>query len=210
MSLISTSDIRVWLSIEDGDVKPNAKLESVSEAVEDFVESYLGRQLLARTYTGDFKYSYLDGTGERYIYLPIQPVSYVSAVYIDNDRDFDSSALIDSDDYFYYSSGKLISEAGYFTRGRRNVRVDYTAGFAPVVNNTHDNAVSTYPLPLDLKQVMIEMCVDVYKEGATALHSVESSTGEIKMVQMLSKNSFWRNVLGRYKDWASAMGGRSE
>ena len=210
MSLISTSDLRIWLSIEEGDKGPNTKLDSVSKAVEDFVDSYCMRPLEARTYFNHFDYSIMDGQGTSWIYLPIFPVSYVSSVYVDNDRDFASSALIASDDIFFYSNGKVVSEGGYFTRGRRNVRIDYTAGYAPVVGGTHNSAISTYPIPLDLKQVLIEMAVDVYKEGATAIHTVESQTGEIKMIQMLSKNSFWRNVLNKYKDFSASLRGREE
>lgn len=210
MSLISTSDIRIWLSIEEGDVKPNTKLNAVAQAVEDFVESYTNRVLQARTYTDDFQYSILDGNGKDWIYLPVFPVSYVSSVYVNADHIFDSASLMASADFYWYSNGKVVTEDGYFSRGRRNVRIDYTAGFGAIVGGTYGASAGSYPLPLDLKQVMLEMCVEVYKEGATAIHTVESSAGEVKFINMLGRNSFWRTVLGKYKNLAGSFLGKDE
>jgi hypothetical protein len=209
MGLISTGDLRTWMGIEEGDKKPNEKLSAIALAIEEFVDSFTNRALEAKTYIDDQDYCYLDGTGRPYIYLPVTPVSYVSNVAIDADRVFGSGTLIASSDlYWYPKSGKLMSEAGYFTRGRRNVKVQYTAGYAPIVGGTHNSAVSTYPIPLDLKQTMIEMCVESFKEGMTAVHSVLGE--EPKFIQMLGRNSFWRLTLNKYKDFSAALSGRDE
>lgn len=212
MGLLSTGALRTWMGIEEGDKNPNAKLDSISSAVEDFVDGFTNRKLLANTYYAQIDYSYMDGNGLPYIYLPIYPISYISGVYVDNDRIFGSGTLISSNDVFLYSSsGKIVSEAGYFTRGRRNIRVDYIGGYAPVVNGTHDGLISTYPVPYDLKQVMIEMCVESFKEGITAVHTVEGGDqGQPKFVQMLTNNSFWRNTLNKYKAFDRALEGREE
>lgn len=212
MSLISTYDLRVWMGIAEGDTKPNAKLEAIARAVEDFVDSFTNRTLEAKRYLTDPNFSYYDGTGRPFIYLRQYPVSYVSSVNIDSDRAFGSGTLVASADvYWYPNEGKLVSEAGYFTRGRRNVLIDYTAGYAPVVGNTHNMAVSTYPIPLDLKQTMIEMCVESFKEGMTAVHSLQGqNVTEPKFIQMLGRNSFWANVLNKYKSFSSMFAGREE
>lgn len=201
MSLISTADLRQWMGIEAGDKQPNAKLDSLSSAIQDFVDSYTNRKLEAQTYRTDPMFCYLDGTGCSYIYAPQYPISYVTEVAIDADRVFDSATLVASADLFWYPSGKIVSEAGYFTKGRRNVRLDYIAGYAPVVGGTHNAAVSSYPIPMDLKQTMIEMCVESFKEGITAVHTVESQDPNVspRFVQLLSQNSFWRNTLIKYK-----------
>lgn len=211
MSLISTYDLRVWMGIPSGDTKPNAKLDYISRAIQDFCDSYTNRQLEAKRYLTDPYFSYSDGQGLPYMYAPQYPVSYVSSVNVDNNRDFGSGTLITSTDIFWYPNGKIVSEGGYFLRGRRNVLIDYTAGFAPVVGNTHDNAVSTYPVPLDLKQTMVEMCVESFKEGMTGVHTVEGGAeGEPKFIQMLSRNSFWRNVLNKFKAFDKSMGETDE
>lgn len=210
MSLISTADIRAWLSLEEGDEKPNLNLDAVSRAVEDFVDSFTMRNLEAKRYLTDPQFSYFDGTGEKWFYLPFYPVSYISSIHIDGEREFGSGTLLASADFFWYPQhGKVYSEASFFTRGRRNIRVDFNAGYAPVVGNTHNNAVSTYPLPLDLKQVMLEMSVEAFKEGVTAIHTVESQkTGDVRFLQMLGKNSFWTTVLVKYRALSNMFSGR--
>ena len=222
MALISTYDIITWLGMQSSDRAIFPKLEAVSLAIQDFADSYTNRKLEAQRYLTDPYYSYLDGNNDHYIYLPQYPVSYVSSVNIDNDRVFGSGTLIASADLFWYPNGKLVLEGDNFSggtsfgggsiaRGRRNVLVDYTAGFAPVVGGTHNSAVSTYPLPLDLKQVLLEMTTQTVKEGITALHSAVGAQGDVKFIQMLSQNSFWSNVLTKYKAFSKSLGmGRDE
>jgi len=207
MSLISTSDLRSWLSLAAGDKGPNAKLESIARTVEDFVDSFTNRKLEAQRYNSDPHYTYLDGTGSSYIYLPQYPISYVFQANVDSEREYGSANDIALTDLFYYPNGRLQSEAGYFTKGRRNVKVDYIAGYAPVVGGTHDALVSTYPLPLDLKQVMIEMAVETFKEGITAIHTVDAGEHGDKVIRLLSQNSFWSNVLNKYKNFAASLAG---
>lgn len=210
MSLISTADLRTWMGITEGDKEPNAKLASIILAVEDFVDSYTNRKLEAAVYRTHPDYSYLDGMSTRYIYLPVYPVSYVSEVNVDSERTFGSGTVIPSSDIFFYpSTGKVVSEGGYFTSGRRNVRFDYIAGYAPVVGGTHNATVSSYPIPNDLKQVMIEMCVNSFKEGITAVHTVQNEA-QISFTQMLTDNSFWKNVLNKYKNFSASLEGREE
>ena len=210
MSLLSTADLREWMGITAGDNAPNEKLNSIAAAIEDFVDSFTNRKLEAQRYLTDPYFSYLDGNRLTYIQLPQYPVSYISSVNIDLDRNFNSGTLLASADFFWYPSGKVVSEGGYFTRGRRNILVDYTSGYAPVVGGTHNNAVSTYPIPRDLKQTMTEMCIESFKEGMTAVHTIQGLEGETKFIQMLSRNSFWSNVLNKYKAFDAAIAGYEE
>ena len=205
MSLISTSDIRTWMGVEEGDKTVNPKLEAAALAVQAFCDSFTNRILEATTYLEDQRFSYIDGTGGRGLLLPQYPVSHVSSVHVDNDRVFDSSALISTADFYFYPSGKLLTEGNYFNRGRRNVLVHYTAGYAPVVGGTHSEAVSTYPIPLDLKQVMTEMTVSVIREGMSSLHGIQSD-GKNKGA-LLPEKSFWRTTLNKYKAYSNLQGG---
>ena len=211
MSLFSTADLRTWLSIEDGDQGPNAKLQSLIGAIEDFVDSFTNRKLEAARYNSDPQFTYLDGNGKSFIYLPQYPISHVDSVNIDSDRVFGSGTAVSTADIFFYPSGKMVSEAGYFTGGRRNIKVDYIAGYAPVVGGTHNAAISTYPIPGDLKQTMMEMAVESFKEGLTAVHTVAGGAEfGPKFIQMLNGNSFWSNTLNKYKAFDAALQGREE
>lgn len=201
--LIGTSDLRAWLSLADGDKTSNDKLETLSKAVQDFVETYTNRQLEATYYNNHKDYSYFDGTGRNWIYTKEYPVSWIESVYVDSDRQWSSGALIASADLvIYWDEGKIYSEAGYFTKGHRNIKINYIAGFG-------GSATSSYPLPFDLKQVMIEMVVQSFKEGITGVHSV-ASMEETKFIQMLSQNSMWRNTLNAYKNFSKRLEGLLE
>ncbi len=210
MSLISTLDLRLWMGLEEGDKKPNVKLIAIAQAIEDFVDSYTNRKLEAARYNSDPSNTYYDGTGRRYLYVKQYPISYVYEVNVDSERTFGSGTLIPTADIFFYTSGKVVSEGGYFVSGRRNIKVDYIAGYAPVVGGTWNSSVSTYPVPADLKQTMVEMAVESFKEGMTAVHTVQSQQGDPRFIQMLSKNSFWSNVLNKYKSYDAMLQDRDE
>ena len=196
--LIGTSDLRAWLSLSEGDKTSNDKLETLSLAIQRFVETYTNRQLEATYYNNHRDYSIYDGPGCSWIYTKQYPVSWVSAVYVDSDRAWTSGSLVASADVVvYWDSGKILSEAGYFSRGHRNVRIDYIAGYGSVLT-------SSYPLPFDLKQTMIEMAVQTFKEGITGVHTV-AGMEEVKFIQMLRDNSLWRNTLNAYKNFAKRL-----
>jgi hypothetical protein len=196
--LIGTSDIRAWLSLSDGDKTANDKLETLAQAVQDFVEVYTNRQLEATYYNNHRDYSIYDGTGQNWIYTKEYPISWINQVFVDSDRVWSSGSLIASADLVvYWDLGKIYSEAGYFTKGHRNVRIDYIAGFGP-------STASSYPIPMDIKQVMLEMAVQSFKEGITGVHSVQGME-ETKFIQMLSGNTMWRNTLNAYKNFSKRL-----
>lgn len=209
MSLIGTGDLRTWMGIEEGDKSPNAKLFALIDSVQDFIDSYTNRTLEAKVYRTDPNNCYYDGNGKPWIYLKQYPISYISECAIDSSREFGASTVLSLDDIFYYPNGKVMSEGEYFTRGRRNIRFDYVAGYAPVVGGTHNAAVSSYPIPGDLKQVMVEMCVESFKEGMTAVHSVPG-VEQPKMYQLLKTNTFWMATLNKYKSFDNIISGADE
>jgi len=134
------------------------------------------------------------------LYLPQSPVSWVGTVYVDHEREFDEATAIGSADLvIYWAEGKIYSEEMPFTRGHRNIKVEYKAGYGA-------STVSTYPLPYDLKQLIIEMSVQAYKEGITAVHTVEGRD-DVQFMQMLSKNTAWKSTLSEYKNYAAGLSG---
>jgi hypothetical protein len=207
--LIGTGDLRTWLGLAEGDRNPNVKLEAISKSIQSFCESYTGRKLEAARYNSDPNNTYYDGTGKPSIYVNQYPISYVFGAWVDADRVFGSGTEIATADIFFYPNGKVYSEGGYFTRGRQNVKIDYIAGYAPVVGGTHNAALSTYPIPNDLKQVMVEMSVEAFKEGITAVHSIQN-VDQPKFINMLSSDSLWRNTLNQYKNFATSLQGRDD
>ena len=197
------------MGAEDGDKRINPKLLAIAQAIQAFVECSCNRNLEAQHYHNDPYYSYIDGRGKRFFYLPQHPVSYLSEVNVDPNRVWNSSTIVSPNDYFWMPTGKVEANAvnfypnsdnGYFYRGKRIIKCDYIAGYAPVVGGTWDSTVSTYPIPADLKQVMVEMCVESIKEGITGVHTVQgNTTTPDRFTKMLSANSFWMEVITSFK-----------
>ena len=198
--LVSTADVRSWLNLPEGDKNPNDNLQTLILSTQSFVESWTNRQLEGTHYNAHPDYCYLDGTGQRWLYLPQSPVSWIGTVYVDHDREFDAATAIGSADLvIYWAEGKIYSEEMPFTKGHRNIKVEYKAGYGPT-------ATSSYPLPYDLKQLMIEMTVQAYKEGITAVHTVEAGENT-RLMQMLANNSSWKATLSEYKNYAAGLSG---
>jgi hypothetical protein len=206
MSLIGTGDVRLWLNIAEEDKEPNTKISNLIDAVQKFVEKQCDREFEAKLYKTDPLYCYFDGTGNSFIFLPQYPVWYVNEVRVDADRNFSTGYDIGTSDIILYEKeGKIVSEAGYFTKGRRNVRVEYYAGYGSGSHMSHEGwGVVQFPVPNDLKQVLIEMVGQTIREGITTVHTV--GVIEKKFSNMLEENSFWRNTINVYKNYASNFG----
>lgn len=82
--------------------------------------------------------SYLDGRGERDLYLPARPITAVSSVYDDPTLDWTSSTyLVPSGDYGSILDGARLhltstSTWGVWGKGAGRIKVAYTAGFTSV------------------------------------------------------------------------------
>lgn len=197
--LVNTGEVRTWLGIKVADSNPNQKIEDLINAVEDFADNYTMRGLEARTYDGDVQFSILDGKGHSWIYLPQFPVSNITEVFVDADREFGAGSEIDAGDFYFYPSGKLVSSVGRFLQGRRNVKVTYIAGYSPVHGGTHNALTGSYPAPYDLKQAIVEMVGLSFREGATLIHNVtDENDNSIKFQQILSNNSYIKRTLDKY------------
>lgn len=211
MSLIGTGDVRAYLNLPDEDKKPNTKLATLIDAVEDFAEGYCGRPFEAKLYKTDPSYCYFDGTGMAFFHLPVTPVWYVNEVSIDADRIFTGSGTLvaTTDIILYEKEGKIVSDESYFSYGKRNLRIEYYAGYGTGTHASHDGqGYIGFAVPYDLKQTMIEMVIAAFNEGITGVHTVlntNSVTGQVegKFVNMLNKNSFWKQTLDGYKRYDS-------
>lgn len=205
MALVGTGDVRTWLSLEDEDKDANAKISATVNAIEGFIERQCNRKFEAKLYKTDMNDCYFDGAGLPFILLPQFPVWYVNEANVDADRAFGAATQIATDDLILYEKeGKVVSEAGRFSRGRKNVYIEYYAGYAAGTHVSHDGFGTVgYAAPNDLKQVIIEMTTETMKEGITAVHTVAGERGEIKMMQMLNGNSMWRNTINSYKNYAA-------
>ena len=112
----------------------------------DFVNKYLGRKVESASYT-----EFYDGSGTGTLQLANSPVTAVTSVHIDQERDFGSAALVSSSNYvIYQNEGWLrwipevttgFTAAGHFPVGVQNVKVIYTGGFSSVPDDIKEAAI---------------------------------------------------------------------
>tara|TARA_R110000824_G_scaffold249220_9_gene438192 strand:- start:870 stop:1472 length:603 start_codon:yes stop_codon:yes gene_type:complete len=78
---------------------------------------------------------YLDGSGSKYLKLPVTPITGVTSAHVDIDRVYGSANLVASGDYdLFGDEGLLIlkqtSVQGEWDAGTRTVKIIYTSGFS--------------------------------------------------------------------------------
>lgn len=144
MSLTDTSDVKEQLKlIGNEDDAYLGRLITVADAI---VNNAIGREFE----DGDFT-DYLDGTGTRRLFLPQGPlntVTSVSWVTYDSDRN-ETLDQIDDGEFFlrglttekHNREGWLESNGWSWTRGQRNIKVVYNAGFATVPEDVQQVAI---------------------------------------------------------------------
>ena len=125
-NLCSVSDVKQHLGL--GDATHDAFLSALVASASEAIENYCRRKFAATQHT-----EYHDGMGSALLLLDQHPVTEVSDLRQDLDRDFDAAEPISPDDYVVYPrEGLLQRVSGIFHRGLRNVRVTYTAGYAAI------------------------------------------------------------------------------
>ncbi len=106
------------------------------QSASDDIERYTSRKLRARQFT-----EYQRGQYTKRIYTRQYPIISVTSVHDDVDRDFNSTSLIATSDYFMDpETGMIELINGYFQRGVGNIKIVYTAGYDEfeVVENGND------------------------------------------------------------------------
>jgi uncharacterized phiE125 gp8 family phage protein len=126
-ALISLADFKTFSNISGSD--HDTILEMLINQASAWIRRHIGRNLIQTTYT-----EYYNGHGERDLKLRNRPIVSVSNLYDDSARAFGSSSEI------AVATNVLISKeagiitlwntAGVFSRGRANIKVIYSAGYA--------------------------------------------------------------------------------
>lgn len=99
-------------------------LQQLLTAASYAIENYVNRTLVSDDFT-----DVLDGTGGRFVVVPNYPITAVSGVMVDGNIIPAGSV---STVGFYFTKNTIVLNGYSFTRGRGNVTIAYTAGFATV------------------------------------------------------------------------------
>lgn len=169
MSLTTLSTVKEYLGLTG--TGEDSLLNRLMDWATDFIHSYCGRIFPQGNYD-----EYTDGDGTETLLSHQFPVISVNSLEVDG-------AVKDSASFVLYAPlGLLKLKSGVFPRGKKNVRLQYTAGYAT--------------LPKDIEQACIELVALKYYDRGKERLGVTSSEGtsfvsqlpqEIKQVLELYK-----------------------
>ena len=90
-----------------------------------WANNYTSRILAQQTFT-----EYYDGDGSNLLFLNNYPISSITTIHQDIDREFGDDTLEDSTDYFTYADNrKLVGDGIAWDIGRQTIKVVYVAGY---------------------------------------------------------------------------------
>lgn len=127
IALVSLADQKEYLGIASGTTSEDSILSFFINEISARCNSYTGRFILSKSYT-----EYYDGDGSEELFLKNYPVTVVSSIYDDVNREFNSNSLISSDNYIVETTSGIIRlwNRMAFNCGKANIKIVYTAGYA--------------------------------------------------------------------------------
>jgi len=180
--LTTLANVKAW--IKEPGTGLDALISDLISRVSKQIKVYCERDILSTTYT-----EYYNGRGTNSLMLNQYPVTAITSINDDLDRNFTSETLIDSDDIIF-NSGTDKAKAGIvyldglnFSCGRNNIKVVYVAGYATI--------------PADLEQACIRMVIAEMRDGAEGQMIRLSGTGEEFLPINLRREA--EKVLNRYR-----------
>lgn len=127
--LVHLGDLKAYL--QQTTTTFDAILTSIKGSVEAWVKNYCRDPFLVTTYT-----EYYDGNGGNAIHVRHYPITEITEVNIDSDRDFAAATavavanIISSDQNNSEGVVELFDEV--FSEGQKNVKIVYKAGYATI------------------------------------------------------------------------------
>lgn len=171
-------------------------LQKLLNRAREYLNTATRRKLDTATFT-----EYHDGDGSRVVQLKNYPVTSVTSIHDDPDRNFTSSSLLDSTTYAVDEvNGRITllrdpllrTLSTVFGCGAQNIKVVYVAGY------------SASTVPDDLKQALLEMAGALYQNPqGRSIKSERIGGYSVVYDQMNSATSdFVRSVVERYRRFA--------
>jgi len=169
MSLTTLSTVKEYLGLTG--TGEDLLLNRLIDWATDFIHSHCGRIFPQGGYD-----EYIDGDGTETLLSHQFPTLSVSSLEVDG-------AVKDSASFVLYAPlGLLRLKSGVFPRGKKNVRLQYTAGYATI--------------PKDIEQACIELVALKYYDRGSARLGVASKEGTSFVSQLPQEI---RQVLELYK-----------
>ncbi len=160
VALITLQDAKTFLNISDASY--DGILSQLINGCSSWIAQHLGRELVSAS-----RVHYFNGDGESDLILPFYPVTSITSIYEDSLRAWDSTSLVDSDDYIISKQiGRVIctNNKSTWTPGNANIKVTYVAGYTVGVDVPHG-------LRLAVKRIVQQHYVQGYTQGKMDLSS---------------------------------------
>ena len=126
LAVLPLEDVKEFLNLTETEDKLDAWLGREAKSQLQVIEEYLDRPVIVQQFREE-----IDSTGGTILKIENTPVQSVIDLFIDNDRRFRESSRIDSSQFIVDEDCiELLYDR--FPYGRRNVRVDYIAGYAEI------------------------------------------------------------------------------
>ena len=157
-SLTTRAALKLYLGIDAADSDHDDLLDSLIAYASERIESHCRRAFASAEVT-----EYLDGPGTSRLVLARRPVTALAGVYEDADRDFGEDTVIPDDELALYPETGVVERVnGIFPRGTRNVKVEYTGGYAAI--------------PDDVAIACVKLAAAWYAHARTGADGVASET----------------------------------
>ncbi len=163
--------VKSWLNMNVADFDDT--LTRLIGAVTVAMQTYMNRDILSASYTDN-----IDGVGGSFVILGNYPITAVSSVTV-------GVQAITA--YTFSGAGVYLDPGWSFTRGRNNVHIAYTAGFASV--------------PADLEQACIETVAMRWRERDRIGFVSKSlgTVGETISFDLKDFNSQTKTLMNNYR-----------
>jgi len=158
MTLCVKADVKTFLSIPSSDTSRDTKIDALILGAQGAIEKYCNR-----IFEKAVVVEYSNG-GKNIVHVKRPPINATPAPVIREDasREFGSSSIIDSDDYFFEDGGDSFFFDYNLEKGFGSIEISYTGGYTTI--------------PEAIKQVCVEMVVRKLKMGDTGDIGVTTKT----------------------------------
>lgn len=174
--LTTVANAKAWMGVKTAD--DDALIARLISAVSGYIETWTNRRFAQAAYVEG-----RDGNGGTLLAFADYPVSAVASVTVDGQA-IPSAAAV-GDVGYRFDETRLWLTGYAFTRGRANVRLAYTAGYASV--------------PPEIEQACLELVALRYKERDRIGHQSKALAGETVAFIVKDMPDSVRTILNNYR-----------
>lgn len=145
MALCTRKQVKDFLGITGVDAVADTKINDLITGVSSIIETYCGRVFELTEHT-----EYYDGHGDDTLYTQQSPITTVSGIWEDVNREWGVDTVFEPSDYIVLED-RVLLKGYYFNRGKTNIKIIYSAGYETI--------------PADIAQVAVQEVARAYKHN---------------------------------------------